>query len=862
MLACLVIGESKCFTIEIDKIKTISQIRDIIKNDKKKNTFADIDANELTLFKVNIPESRKYEIHSEINVERDFGGKELFNDLDSIEDHFLKPTEKHIHIIIKPPTKLVTPSEPDVIFKDFLNSEHGQFLKLYIENNSPLPSYDSKIPLKTVVPATYSGDRPSLLLYNLPGGSSVHQPITRISDIQSAVSKAKNNLLVLLGTSGCGKTRTCYELLCHCWGLYFVAARRGNGGSGDIETIENYLFNKMTDNFEENRNKAIHIVRCAILSRLLILDHCIKSSLSTFIPQRWLLLQTSQSIFGKLYGYDDDIFRALMLLLAGCTSSSLDNYINIIYQKIRSNKKFAVILDEVQVLEMSLKGKFKSRRNDEKRSLLSPIIQALREPAPLMTNHCVIPCGTGLGILSLEEVFITGISKPETGIDKFTEFGGWQNIAHVKNYISNLVELTDNEYSHLYDHFRGRFRPIVTCVEEIIMGKPVEDAVSKCWKNLTMKSNINDQSLYNQLLRIIDKERPNHVFSTNILDLYKSVTLVYYYSGSPFLFTDTNQMIIVESGFGRLQSVNPPTISHLKQVFGGIDEDMLRISSVNADLLYPASEGEKSMVAFVDEPFALTASFNFFKDYDSLPKDILNMMSKVKNASSCGTLWQMYLPEEFMQIFNGQNDIRKIPIFAKLAENEGLPPFCVGSPRIVKSSRDNVPLVANATTGYTLDKFFNEPSELRPAFYFPDDHCGPDIIFFVEFEDNVIVPVFVQVKLRYSVHTIAGALSTIDPKMFYKDKNGKIFQEESTRPIINKIINRCNVFGSIGILVAYPADICQESFVTNNHLHNLRNRLSQQQLIGIIDHENASEVFQENHLRFLDTLKNTIKKKK
>ncbi|CAG8610529.1 16922_t:CDS:2 [Dentiscutata erythropus] len=200
-------------------------------------------------------------------------------------------------------------------------------------------------------------------------------------------------------------------------------------------------------------------------------------------------------------------------------------------------------------------------------------------------------------------------------------------------------------------------------------------------------------------------------------------------------------------------------------------------------------------------------------------------MSKVKNASSCGTLWQMHLPEEFMQIFNGQIDIRKIPIFAKLAKNEDLPPFCIGSPRIAKSSRDNV---ANATTGYTLNKFFNEPSELRPAFYFPDDHCGPDIIFFVEFENNVI------------------------------DKNGKFFQE-STRPIINKIINRCNKFGSIGILVAYTADICQESFVTNNHLHNLRNRLSQQQLIGIIDHENA---FQEDHLRFLDTLKNTIKRKK
>ena len=47
----------------------------------------------------------------------------------------------------------------------------------------------------------------------------------------------------------------------------------------------------------------------------------------------------------------------------------------------------------------------------------------LREPTLSVTSHCVIPCGIGLGILSLEEIFTAGISKPEIDIDKFTEFG-------------------------------------------------------------------------------------------------------------------------------------------------------------------------------------------------------------------------------------------------------------------------------------------------------------------------------------------------------------------------------------------------------------------------------------------------------
>ncbi|CAB4403844.1 unnamed protein product [Rhizophagus irregularis] len=148
-----------------------------------------------------------------------------------------------------------TPREPNSIFEEFLESRHGQFLKTYIEKNDPLPLFDSEI-LKTPVP-TLKG-RPSLLLYNLPGGD--HQPITQVTKIQSAMKKAKNNLLVLLGTSGCGKTRTCYELLCCNWGLYFVALRKGNGGSCDIESIEGYLRlnNMITDDFESNRQHADH----------------------------------------------------------------------------------------------------------------------------------------------------------------------------------------------------------------------------------------------------------------------------------------------------------------------------------------------------------------------------------------------------------------------------------------------------------------------------------------------------------------------------------------------------------------------------------------------------------------------------
>ena len=412
-----------------------------------------------------------------------------------------------------------------------------------------------------------------------------------------------------------------------------------------------------------------------------------------------------------------------------------------------------------------------------------------------------------------------------------------------------------DEYNQIYERFRGRFRPIASIVEEVLKGKTISDAVDGLWTILTCHRT-NEQSLYKHLHDIIDRDRPNHVLSKNVLDLYKCLTLCYYYSGSPYLCTDDNQFKIIESGFGCFRMVKPPTSSELEPICN--DEVTLQTLSVNKGALYPAIPGEDILVAYIDEPFALTASYNFFNDTGELDKKILKIMSLSNNSSSWETLWQTYLPKEFERIFDGQIDIESMPIFAEIAD---LPPFCKGSPSIVKSSNETVPLIKNATSGYTLNEFFSESSKLRPAFFIPDDRCGPDIIFFVKFEE-VEVPVFVQVKLRYSVKTIVGALSTIDPKMFYKDKNGDLFQKELNEPIVKKIKQRCEKYGSIGLLVAYPADVFQGSFVTNSHPYNFRNQSSQQQLIGIIDHKNASKVFQGEHLQFLDTLKDTTVRNK
>jgi len=108
MLGCFVVGEDKAFIIETDSIKTISQLRDTIKA-YKENVFKTFDANQLTLWKVDIPEIKKREINADTNIAQKFGAVELKEDFDTIEEHFgTNPTAKYIHIIVQPPQPATT----------------------------------------------------------------------------------------------------------------------------------------------------------------------------------------------------------------------------------------------------------------------------------------------------------------------------------------------------------------------------------------------------------------------------------------------------------------------------------------------------------------------------------------------------------------------------------------------------------------------------------------------------------------------------------------------------------------------------------------------------------------------------------
>ena len=113
-LSCLVVGENpyeNAFAVEIDTTKLVSFFKDAIK-EKKQNDFANVDADKLKLWKVDISleeENKKLELVNtkiNVNIKEELGGEEL-SPLSKISKHFtFQLADEHIHIIVQCPVEV------------------------------------------------------------------------------------------------------------------------------------------------------------------------------------------------------------------------------------------------------------------------------------------------------------------------------------------------------------------------------------------------------------------------------------------------------------------------------------------------------------------------------------------------------------------------------------------------------------------------------------------------------------------------------------------------------------------------------------------------------------------------------------
>ncbi|KAL1917099.1 uncharacterized protein VTP21DRAFT_5297 [Calcarisporiella thermophila] len=894
---------SEAFSLEIDGSDSVEVLKGKI-IEKNPRQLGGIDPSELILWKIDL---------SFKDLQRSAGNTETISKLrlsplDEIYEYFPEePQRKHIHVLVELPQVVVSSgplTEPlfsvpknlkkarlyevdsplsvsssvKSINDRFFVGDPGIFLNNYLTSNHSFPTYhrpatvndfslgmkpESNIPM-------LRPQIPSLLLHSLPETIDSLDRLTHLDEIFQSMELALDtwNMMVLLGPSGCGKTRTCYELLSTNWGFFFVVERQDNFGSGDFATLVELISARVTkEDYETNRAIAEHWMYSAILSRILILRYCLFKD-PNFTPRKWLLLQIAPVYFAHLSGYRQDIFCDLMSQLAVCDTYSIQLAITTEYSKLREFTKnfpiFPVIIDEAQELDCHLNGYFRSSQDPkQKRTLLSPVAHVLNSLHRLHRDLCVILSGTGLSLIKLEPKFRSGCLKPG-GLVSFVNFGGWESADQVHSYASRFLDISKEQSSHLFDLCRGRYRPLVTCIEYMVRGYSYIDAIDELIAIVIAKEEqpvsarlSARYSFYSTLVRIEDRGG-----GWQLLNQIHEAVLNYVYTGQPRYFIEKD-LKLVEKGLCRMRYLSPFRPARLERVKSG-DPSIDNILQQEQEIIPVKAESHvisnlySGFAAFIDEPLVVLAAIYFFRDRHKMIDSVFQTMTIFKSdPAMIGKLWERCIPEEMERIFDGTRKLSQLALFQGI---EGLNmPLFYESAIVVTPTRPrftNVKLLLS-TPEYNLGNYLQDDASTRPPFFAPDNLAGPDLVFFVKIQGasgEIHIPVLVQVKLRNYVESIS--LRTTDPNLLYRNRDGNLINRERTAPLLTILKQHCQ-HGVIRILVAYPAKFPGSPMIINSHNYDLRGNESciWPQLIGIIDSRNITELFSERHVSYLNFLK-------
>ncbi|KAF9536259.1 hypothetical protein EC957_011807, partial [Mortierella hygrophila] len=490
-LFCLVDGQptGNPFSIEIDPNKTVDGLKDLI-HTKNPNTFNDLDATMLTLWKVTIPITKDNENTPILLKNIPCSDKDKLGPADDVCEWFPEvPRKKTVHIIVQRPPRvhvLSNESRPgtppsDEIWQQLVvqiedtffapDSNNYTSLVQFVKGGANIPTTGGPLGgLPFVLPrADRETNNPSLLFLNLPESLGIQDPP---STADRALKKLRGRgipVLPLFGVSGCGKTRTAIEMLCMNWGFYFNGSSTDLGSGDLVSFLRLVQQRKRYRNCDMESNIHVHILALAlVLTRLAILQRCLdiaERERTTFTCKHWMLLQVCFRTLGF-----KDLFGSLFMLFADTVyRHSIDITLMSSFVRLRFSElhlrlldltfntpsqgndyKILLVVDEAQNLGKMDFGTFLSQqvypksegqvaaasRNDSVRPILSPLVRGFYQIASDNGHFSIVPCGTGLSLLDMGwlEDSAPGPKGYSKLLGPFTDFQGWESLEQVQNY--------------------------------------------------------------------------------------------------------------------------------------------------------------------------------------------------------------------------------------------------------------------------------------------------------------------------------------------------------------------------------------------------------------------------------------------
>ncbi|KAF9336882.1 hypothetical protein BG006_006990 [Podila minutissima] len=585
-LFCLVDGEatSRAFSVDIDRTKSVGHLKKLVKSEKPR--FDDIVADELSLWRISVSDDNQ---GSAVMIDALDDKTELNNPRTRLSELFPESPDDNTYIIVQRP-----------------------------------PLFHTHIPARasTPLPDHLSDDsRPGT---RLSESVETQDPPSTADRVLEKIRGRAIPLLLLFGVSGCGKTRTTIEMLTKNWGFYFNTSGT-DWGSGDLL---NFLAlvqqRKQYQNRDLRSNTHVHILALAlVLTRFMILLHCLNIAEhegTTFTCKHWMLLQVGFRTMGV-----KDLFAILFTSIANeIHRHSIDITImsafacerfSILRQRLlnltfntpsqRFGYKILLVIDEAQNLGKEEFGTFLSQQipseaerragaaslDNYMRPILSPLVHGFYKISADKNMFCVIPCGNGLSILDMK--WLEDAAPVPKGYQEqlgpFTDFQGWESLEQVQHY-RDLVccslpnadarnifntHVPDESIPELFARLRGRFRPIVSAIERMIMPsngridwrlaiKETEDMLSSTESRYYGKENIVFD--ISRMIRRAHNFESRYAKYQNIRTTLKAFVLEHYLHGRPLLL-NKGEAPLVEASIGRILNFGEDTVTVLDEPF-------------------------------------------------------------------------------------------------------------------------------------------------------------------------------------------------------------------------------------------------------------------------------------------------------
>ena len=330
-------------------------------------------------------------------------------------------------------------------------------------------------------------------IYDSEKEIGIEMPIDKIINISYKT-------IVLIGVSGCGKTRTCFDMGRRYFVLFF-------------DCVNDYDFHAMISKLEIHRvqtkteeNQLFYealserLVKCLISARLIVLSTIYQNN-SELLFFEWFCIQRSR----RSQLFFTDIFEKLSNLSPIDLSKLFGKLKNWFFTKGR------IIFDESQYMLELLKSDYSATDPIQKhiingsfahpRSFFSFISRFI-----IKTGFYSIWCGTHMSIRNMDLLHSAAGTKPSE-IYIFTDFN-FLKASEIFKLLSKWLDVDLQSNLSLFEEIsyclQGRPRFITTFLEKLIYSSDINDCFRSYIRDMTTKY---DSALYNSSLYYFWEQR-------------------------------------------------------------------------------------------------------------------------------------------------------------------------------------------------------------------------------------------------------------------------------------------------------------------------------------------------------------------